>query len=654
MKKHVIIILALSTLLLKGYSQENYIQEEGRITQYEMSMTEYPKDKDAEALVLYDLGEYFFQGDYNEGMLLNMTRRIKIKILKQAGIEYASFEIPYYMEGRDWETIEYIEGTTYNYENGELSKTALTKNNIFEEKINNNLNIKKITFADVREGSVIELKYKIVTPYFYHMREWQFQRKIPVVYSRLKYKAIPYYEYAYLAKGLSQFDEQTSVLLSGEKRFGRLVYQEQEFTFGKKDIPAFKDEKYITSVNDYMMAIKFQLSKYYSPNGSSEELITTWPAMCDDFLKDERFGKFIKSSEKESKKILATLDVTDKTPIQKVEKITDYVKNNFFWDGFYGKYASDKLSSFLKQKTGSIGSLNLFLVGLLKGAGIEVYPVVLSTRGHGLISKDNPFTQSFNYVIALAIVDGKPVFIDASEPLLYYNNLPPRCINVEGLIVKPKSEEWISIYQKRNSLEQREFKITVNAEKKGIDISAKFFGTDYEAYNYRKVYMGKEDNLVKHLKERNNIDVKNGVEVIEGEKLNRPFIFSFDFSSPIEGSSDKLFIHPYCNISISDNPFKQKERLLPVDLMFIQGEIYKSVLEIPEGYKIEYIPESYSVDNDIIQISYTCQKNENIIETNAFYTLKSNIYEASDYEALKQSFAEVIKRFSEMIVLVKE
>ncbi|WP_108823457.1 DUF3857 domain-containing protein [Dysgonomonas sp. Marseille-P4361] len=652
--KRTSVIIVLLTLMLKGYSQENYTQEEGKVTQYEMSMKEYEKDKDAEALVVYDLGDYYFQGDILNGLLLHMTKHIKIKILKQAGVEYASFEIPYYMEGRDWESIEYIEGTTFNYENGELSKTALTSKNIFEEKVNNNISVKKVTFADVREGSVVELKYKIVTPYFYHMREWQFQRKIPVVYSQLKYKAIPYYEYAYLVKGTETFDVQTSELLNDNKQFGRFTYKEKEFTFGKKDIPAFRDELYVTSANDYMMAIKFQLAKYTLPTGGSQELITTWSAMSDDFLKDDRFGKFIKNSKKESKKILETLDIADKTPIQKVEVIADYVKNNYFWDGFYGKYASDKLSSLLKQKTGNIGSLNLFLIGLLEGAEIEVYPIVLSTRGHGLISISAPFTQSFNYVIAMAVVDGKPIYIDASEPLLYYNSLPPRCINVEGLVIKPKSEEWTQMFQRRNSLEQKEFKITINSEKKEANVGAVFFGTDYEAYNYRKIYMGKEDNLIKHLKDKNNIDVKNGVKVVQNDKLNRPFVFSFDFSSLIESSADKLFIHPYFNISISDNPFKQKERKLPVDLMFIQGEIYKSKLEIPEGYKVEYMPESYMEDNDVVKIDYVCQKHDNIIETNAYYTLKRNMYNASDYERLKQSFAEIIKRFSEMIVLVKE
>lgn len=655
MRRFIVVILVLVVASLNVKSQENYIREPGRITQYEMSMKEYDRDKDAEAVVLYDLGEYYFEGDEINGrMLLNMKRRVKIKILKQSGIEHTNFEIPYYMEGFNWEEFEYIEGTTYNYENGKLSETPLTKDNIFEEKINNNLSIKKVAFADVKEGSIIEFGYKITTPYYFHMREWMFQRTIPVVYSRLEYRAVPYYDYAYLLKGIDKLDEFDYKAGAFEKRFGSLLYKEMIYTFALNNIPAFKDEEFITSPKDYLIGINFQLARQNFTKGGSKDIITTWPAMCDDLLKDKDFGGYIKSSKNESKKIFPSLALENKTPAQKVEIITNYVKENYNWNNYNSKYASGKLSDFLKRKTGNIGDLNLFLIGLLQAAEIEVYPIVLSTRGNGIIDKQYPFQQFLNYVIALAVVDGKPMFIDASEPLLYYNSLPSRCINVEGLMVKPKSEHWIPISQKYMSFDVKEFQIKINPNSKSMSVDAKFYGTDYEAYHYRKAYMGKEENLINYLKKANNIDVTNGINITENDKLNRPFRFSFHFNTSLESSSDKLFVHPYCNLSIANNPFKQTERKLIVDLIYIRGNIYKSTIEIPDGYKVESIPENYSVNNDIITINCTAQKNDNIIELSAHYSLKKELYAAEDYEKLKESFTDIIKHFSEMVVLVKE
>ena len=194
--------LLLNSLLLliaiTTFAQENYTQEEGKVTQHEVSMTKYENDKDAEAVVIYDLGDYRFSTDYQRGFILNMKRRTKIKVLKQAGEKYATFEIPYYTGDHDWEDIYDIKGTTYNWDGKSLTKTELDMKSIFEEKINENVRVNKIALSNVKEGSIIEFSYTIATPYFVNMREWQFQRKIPVIYSQLDYTAIPYYEYSYI------------------------------------------------------------------------------------------------------------------------------------------------------------------------------------------------------------------------------------------------------------------------------------------------------------------------------------------------------------------------------------------------------------------------------------------------------------------------
>lgn len=645
------LMLAMSVI---AYSQAKYSEEFGKVTQNEMAMTSYESDKDAEAVVIYELGDYYFLGDDQRGFLLNMTKRIKVKILKQAGIKYATFEIPYYTGDNDWEFVEDIQGTTYNLENGQLIKTELNTKNIFEEKNSQKVHVKKITFSDVREGSVIELKYKISTPYYFNMRSWDFQKKIPVVHSLLRYKAIPYYGYTYILKGANKLDEFKSEVSNNEIRFHNLLYKEVLYNFGLKNIPAFRDEEFIANEEDHLVSLNFQMSTIFYPQGGSKEIMSTWPAMCDDFLKDDNLGKYIKNSEKEAKKILPTLDLAGKPQMEQVQIITEYVKSMYNWNGICTKFAYSKVSDFMKQKTGSSAEINLFLTGLLKAAQIEVYPVVLSTTDNGVVNKSHPFQQFFNYVIALVKVDNKLYNLDATEPLLYFTDLPPRCINVEGLLVKPKSEEWGILRQKASALTQKEFKIKIIPEKNMQEVEAKYTSNGYNAYSFRKIYMGKDENLSKYLKEKNNLEVKEDIEVTESDKLNKPFVFSFKFDSSIENSSDKLFIHPFCNLSIADNMFKQTSRTLPIDLVYVNGQIYKSTIEIPKGYKIEYLPKPYIMNDDLMSISYNLNQIDNRIEVMGSYNFSSSYYEAKNYIALKMAVAEMIKHFSEMVVLVKE
>lgn len=653
MKKNVILSLFLF-LSVSGFAQqENYSREFGKVTQYEMAMKEHEKDPDADAVVLYNQGEYYYQGNYEEGRFyLYMKRQVKIKILKQSGVQYANFEIPLFSGNSDWEKVEDIHGTTYNIDQG-FSQTALGGKNIFEEKVNDNVRLKKITFSDVRPGSVIELSYTIVTPYFFNMRKWYFQERIPVVFSSLKYRAIPYYEYAYIMKGANKLDVFTSNVSTGNNQFRNLSYREAIYDFGMNDVSAFRDEDYISSEDDYRININFQLSKYHHPQGGSKEIMTTWPAMCDEFLKNDYFGKYMKNVEKQAPQILSGVALEGKTAEEKIEIIAGFVKSKYTWNGIFGKFADVELKDFLKQQSGNVGNINLLLAALLKAHGIEANPVILSTRGNGVVSFSHPFQQFFNYVITVVQIGDKVMLLDATEPLLYYSVLPERCMNVNGLVVKPKSEEWILIQQKTSSMLQKNLKIEVIPEKNTVRADVMYLSTGPDAYRLRSAYSGKPDNLVEYLKKRENIDAKE-INVSETNGLNKPFTFLFQLQNLVDNNSGKLFIHPFCSLNLSKNPFRQSKRTLPIDLIYLRSESYKSTITIPEGYKVEYLPQEQVVDNDLMMFSYTAIEYENQVLVNAQFNIKQFIIEPDKYEELKNSFNTMIKTLSDMVVLVKK
>lgn len=649
----------ISLLLLFGltvYSQENYSFEAGKVTQYEMSMTEDKNYPDAEAVVIYEFGDNYMQVEESwGGFVLHKKRRTKIKVLKESGLKYADFEMPIYIAGNTPEQLSVENAIVYNLENNALIRTELDKKKIYQEKVNDRWLLKKFTMPNVKEGSVIEVEYIISTPYFFNMGEWEFQKKIPVVYSKLRYKAIPYYEYTYIMKGANKFDEFENNILNTEIRSGNLLYREVEYIFGMKNLPPFKDEEFITSPKDYMVSLSFQLSKINYPNGSSKQIMSTWPALCDAFIKHSDFGKYVNSSEKQGKKLLAELSLSGLSPEEQLRTITQHVKSVYNWNGMYGKYAREKLSDFMKNKKGNVANLNLYLIGLLRASGLDAVPVVISTRSNGSISRLHPFEDFFNYVIAQVTIDGKQHFIDATEPLLYYNQLPIRCINVQGLVVKPKTEEWTVITQNEAAMIEKNFHICKMPGQDVLNVQTNYICSGQGAYNFRSTYMGKEDNLSQYLKKTNGIDIKDNIVVKNATELELPFSFSFNFDTDVEATSDKLFITPFCKLSIMNNPLKQASRKLAVDFIFARGEKYKSTIEIPEGYKVESVPKSGHFDNKILSFNYTAGVIENNkIEVETQYVLKRPVFTAQEYIPLKNFFTLIIEKTSEMIVLVKE
>lgn len=227
-------------------------------------------------------------------------------------------------------------------------------------------------------------------------------------------------------------------------------------------------------------------------------------------------------------------------------------------------------------------------------------------------------------------------------------------MSVAGLVVKPKSEEWIFIKQKQLSMTQHSLKVNIFPDQNKIEVNAKYGSIGYNAYLYRNIYLGKDDNLVKYLQNSLKIQTVDSINIETNEDLNKPFKFSFKFDLPLEQSSNKLFINPFCNIQEKDNLFKQSSRTLPVDLIYLQGNSYVSSFQIPEGYKIDFLPADISLSDELISILYNAKVDGNTIYVNASYSLNKNVYEANDYLSLKMSFANMINKFSEMIVLVKE
>lgn len=654
--KFRIIILFILTYF-QAYGQVNYSFESDKVTQYEITLKEYEKDKEAEALIIYDYGDFRFVFDYDHGFELIMEFKTKIKVLKQSGIKYADFEIDFYDDSQSPEIIYEIEGTTFNYDGtNNPKKTSLNRSSIFENTYENNYKSKKFTMPDVKEGSIIEVSYKIRSPYFTRMREWSFQKKIPVISSKLVYRAIPFYTYTYILTGANKFDNFKTEVSGFETNVRGTKFKELAYTFEMNNLPAFRDEEFITSPNDYMVRLNMQLSQIVDHNGITKNIMSTWSEISEELLKNQYFGKYINTVEKEARKILPSLDLDDKSDNDKVKIITDYVKRMYTWNGYYGKFVHiEKLSDFLKQKKGNDANINLLLIGLLRAAKIDVDPVIISTRGNGRISKQHPFESFFNYVIAGVQLEGDILFIDATESLLPYNELPARCINIDGLIVRPKKmESWVFVGQETEATTTKSFSIKINPENlsQNIKVNYKAYGND--AFMYRSQYTLDKNDLAPFFKKVYNIDTNDGINVKNYIDRDKEFIFNFTFDQPVDGTSDKLFINPFCNMSLKENPFKMNKRNLPIDLIFLEGAKYKSIIDIPEGYTIDYIPKATNSKTQIMTVVYNVKVEGNQIIVEAGYQMNKNIYPASDYYRLQVTYAAAIEKFSDMIVLVKK
>ena len=659
-----ILFIIPSLLIIHPIFSQKMDVEFGQLSAGEMEMTHYEKDKEAKAVVLFDIGKSIFY-DTDGGYDIRFTRHKRIKIFDNGESQHTEVSIPYYVDGYGKEeVVKSIEAITYNSENGRLTQKRLDPSTIYEEQLNKRWFNKKFVFPDVQDGAILEFRYVLETPFHFNLPDWRFQGKIPTIYSEYTVNMIPFYEYVFLVQGVSKFDYQNSVI-SKEKRtwgsvsevygqtFGNGVeFQDYIHTYVMKNVPAFRDESYITSINDYIIKMDFQLAKFHTPQGVTSNIISGWPVLNETLLKHEKFGKYIKNSSREAKKILKEkLELAGLNDQKKAEKIIDYVKNSFEWNNYYGKYASQSPKDLVTNKNGNAADINLFMIAMLNAAGIRTQPLILSTRNHGKIHFQYPFDHFTNYVIAL-VNTNSPFLADGTESLLPYNKLPTRCFNEKGLVVNKDDEpNWIGLSNTASSLEKNT--IDIGLDPVTLNARTKVFvqSTSYKSFAQRRRF---KDDTIK-LKEyyASRIGTIHKIQTLGYKKLKLPYSVNFEGSYETEKVGNTIVIVPFLHLPLSKNNLVQKKRSYPVDFVHPWEDQFESRINIPNGFDLVTTPRPYTLEDDLAKINLTYDYSKGVFEATGSYKFKKATYSASEYTKIKRYLDDIIKYFNQPLVLEK-
>ncbi|WP_320051883.1 DUF3857 domain-containing protein [uncultured Acetobacteroides sp.] len=642
-----IVIGLLLGCLCAGTRAQDSAYEFGRHTKEEFEMKSYAKDPSAEAVVLHDIGSSHFLFN-DRGLNIIFERRMKIKVLSKAGIKWAQLAIPYYADDQGSECIEEVKGNTYNFENEKLRTTALNPENSYVEKINKYWSQRVFAMPDVKVGSVIEVAYTVRSPFLFNLRGWKFQQRIPVVYSEYTTRITPNYNYTYIFQGAPKPDSFKSY--ADQKSIG-VDYNEMVYEFAMRDVPAFRDEAFVASVDDYLIKIDFQLVGIVNDEGIERKVMATWDKLVEDIYRVESFGRYLSNSQDKAKTLFGSIGGSDTSQVGLARQINQYVKRTYSWNGHNDKFASKSVKEFLLSKTGNSADINLFLAGMLKAAGIEAYPVLISTREHGKLKLDYPFEQFFNSVIVLANINKQPVLLDATDPLCDFAQLPIRCISDKGLVANKKKPEWAKLTGASGSSTLHIITINPMADKDSSLLMHRIIATGYDAVDSRSQYASSYADY--KAKITGNIVTTDSLRQKNLYQVDKPFELAYSATIGTDRIEDKLVVNPFCNAIIT-NPLKQDTRSCPVDMAYRSTKRFFSTIVIPEGYKLMAKPEDLTIDNPIANLSYRVEQQEDgSVRISGAYTFKKDIYPVEEYSDLKAFFKILVDKFSEKIILQK-
>lgn len=585
-------------------------------------------------------------------------------------MELATFNIFLYKKKDDEEKITDLKAFTYNEKNGAVIEAELDKKDIFSEKRDNNRIEKKFTMPALKEGSIIDVSYTLESDFIFNLQPWTFQYiNYPCLWSEYEISVPELLNYVFMKQGFNKYyiekkdHNSESYSISHQVDDINLGAEPERFTvttgnnlyrWVMKDLPALSDADYLRTPVNYIDKLEFQLSQVYDGQ-DTKDVMDTWPKVVEELLKREDFGEPLTQNNFWLDDDVKEVVQNNSTTLNMARNIYLFVRKKYTCTG-NGLFIRTKLVDVFRNRSGNAGEINFILIAMLRKAGIEADPVIVSTRANGRTYDQYPMISKYNYVFCRVVINDSSYYLDASHPLLGFGKLDTECYNGYGRIIKGASQQ---VNLSADSLKEiKTILANVTGNMQGdLAVNIQQMPGYYESYNTRKkIAINGRANFFGDLQKSlpsNATDAEFELDSINSQDGKLGVRYSFNIHPE---TADILYITPFFGNEYVKNFFKSEERILPVEMDFPTSTTYVMNFNMPQGYEVEELPKSIRVklnnEGDGV-FEYLIQKEENRISMRAKLMITRTYFNPDEYKMLREFFNVIIKKQNENIVLKK-
>jgi len=646
MKKIATIILL--SLLGQCVLAQSFSRKFGKVTQDELEMTTYEKAPDAEAVILYENIDVRYEFS-TSAIQLVFYREIKIKILKKEGTSWGDGEIILYDRGRGGaQFLSGHKGSAYNLVNGKIVESELKKEYIFKEKLDDVRTRVKFSIPEVKEGTVLEYRYKIASEYFYSMPDIDIQHSIPVMYSKFHVEVPEYFEFKPNTKGYHRLNIKRE---GGNGRWGDLSYLTNIVSCETEDVPALKYDSYVWCLDDFRTKVEFEFSAIKIPMRLPQLFAHSWKSV-NEALEKSDFNSNLKTSYPFKKEVadIKASDISDKDKLRSILKL---VQSKMKWNQTYSIHSNSPRSA-AEKGTGSSGEINFVLHSALRDAGFDVVPILLSPRRYGRLPLASATINNLRTFVVRVTLNGEFLYVDATNPHSDINILPSNLLVDRARIYKVNEHNgWVDLSNISKSATtslltgdiDESGVLTGTITKKYTNQHAYVFANKYEEYKTKEEY-------IEYLNKQNN----GTVEDVEVEGLGTLEISEIiTFTTTLNSTAEYIYLNALVFPYMSENPLKQQERILPVEFSFPETQSITCLIRFPENYTVEEKPENINLSTceDGARFSYISQCVLNNLQVRFNFTMNRIIYPTADYKDLSAFYGMLVQKSESQIVIKK-
>ena len=358
---------------------------------------EYP---DAGAVILLD--EAHAEISRLENLAFSTMHRHRIvKILNESGYHHANFVIPF---DDDTEVLN-LEARTIR-PNGDI--VPLNKSRVFETSLYpdyvfySDARGKRFTMPAVEPGCVLEFRWQLQVRNFTFWTRWPFQQTDPVLISRFAIRCPRSWDIDWKSYVL---DIQPKII-SSEGSFVEYQWEVRDLEPLRAEVGRPAGMREIPS----LMFAPVHMRHW-------DDVARWYLSLAGDRMKPDRFITQIVDS-------LIRDAANDREKLQRIyEFVRDRVRYLAIEIGI-GGYQPHPAPEILANLYGDCKDMTTLIAAMAEAAGIDADPVLISTWQNGEMDTSVVSPAHFNHAIAMAVLPDSEIWMDATDKICAFGQLP--------------------------------------------------------------------------------------------------------------------------------------------------------------------------------------------------------------------------------------
>ncbi len=417
----------------------------------------------------------------------------------------------------------------------------------------------------------------------------------------------------------------------------------KKYTWKKLDIPAVTLEVSMPPLIDIVPVVRISTFQSWQEFSDWYSSLITDQYKLDGAIRDK----------------INELTANGKLREDKVKALYNYVATNIRYVGLeFGidGFKPHKSTEVFKNKYGDCKDKATLLIAMLGEIGVQAEPVLIGTGGYFNLEIASP--EYFDHMIVY--LPEEDLYLDPTSDVTMFGNIPAYDQGKKVLIPTRNKIVETPLAPAEENCESIKEKVTLAADgSASINISWYDSGVyDFIYKNIFKQYSREQQELV--LKQIINSFYPNGdinrCEIKGVEGLEQEFNVEVDLNLKNYGQimGNVMTFKPFMiglNVSTIVGPEKRDTPLYIGYKLSAHREI---IVDLPEGYVVNFTPESVEIDNEAGTLKSTFNFDEKQMHILLDLKTKMHIVELDKYEQLRDLFNKATENTQQQVMIGKK